>query len=338
MRWVILICLLAVTIIACQRDDDQSDHPALWSKPIAFPEPHYSYDRNDKDVEVFELGRDLFYDPILSLDSTISCASCHHQSHAFSDTVALSRGVHGRVGVRNSPPLINLAWNTSFMWDGGVNHIEVFSVAPITDSAEMALPLARLGERLNSSPYYSQAFKRAMDSDSITDRQYLLALTQFMGALIANDSPYDRYVKGEHDAISTKAQEGLAVFNTFCQSCHQPPLFTDYSFRRNGTYREGGDMGRYLITLQEGDIGRFKVPTLRQISLTGPYMHDGRLESLQDVINHYRTVATEDALIDQALKGVDAMTDEEADALLSFLMTLTDDTLQENPYFSKPLR
>lgn len=336
--WVVkfLLMLFTLMVFSCQRDKKDVDHPALWKASSHFPDPFYTFHRNSKDIAVFELGRDLFYDPILSIDSTISCASCHHQSLAFSDSVKLSRGVLGRKGLRNSPPLINLVWNTSFMWDGGVNHIEVMPIAPITDSAEMALPLRRLGERLNSSNYYRSAFKVAMNTDSITDRQYLLALTQFMGALVADDSPYDQYLKGETNALSENAQAGLLVFNRYCQSCHQPPLFTDYSFRRNGTFEPEGDQGRYLITLQPEDIGHFKVPTLRQIELTSPYMHDGRFQTLEEVVDHYRFSANDDLELDEDLLSVGNMTDDEAANLVEFLKSLTDKKLQDNPHFSNP--
>lgn len=335
-RLAVLIFISAVGY-SCTKDSARDNHPvAYWETPVHFPSPHYSYSGNNKSAEIFELGRALFYDPILSLDSTISCASCHHQHLAFSDSIRFSAGVKDRLGRRNSPPLFNLAWNTSFMWDGGINHIEVMSIAPITDSFEMALPLRVVGSRLNNTPRYQKAFKSAMKTDSITDRQFLLALTQFMGALISSDSPYDSYVKGQSQSLSSDALEGLKLFRVHCGDCHKEPLFTDYSFRNNGTYSVGGDSGRFLISDNVHDLGRFKVPSLRNIKLTAPYMHDGRFETLEEVIEHYTSSLSDREGIDPILKGRIELTATEKNQIISFLKSLTDPAFIQQTAFTNP--
>lgn len=322
---------------SCQKGGDlDNNHPAYWDIPGEFPDPVYTFTNNERNEGVFELGRELFYDPILSLDSSISCGSCHIQAHAFSDTTQLSLGVYSRIGKRNSPALFNLVWNTSFMWDGGINHIEVMPLAPITDSSEMAMPARRVNERLNASPHYRSRFKQVMQSDSITDRQYLLALTQFMGAFISADSPYDQYQAGDTNALSSESLKGLELFKVTCAKCHSTPLFTDFSFRSNGTYLVGKDLGRATITELASDYGLFKVPSLRNIALTGPYMHDGRFESLEEVLDHYRFGINGREDLDPVLASGVSLTDEEAAHIIQFLHDLTDKTFIEQPDFANP--
>lgn len=338
---ITLLVLVSLGVIliwsSCQKGGEFNDeHPAYQNLPKEFPEPVYTFDNNDRDEGVFELGRALFYDPIFSLDSSISCGSCHIQAHAFSDTVSLSLGVHGRVGKRNSPALSNLIWYTSFMWDGGINHIEVMPLAPITDSFEMAMPARSVNERLNASPHYRKRFKQVMQTDSVTDRQYLLALSQFMGALISDNSPYDQYRAGDTNALSSESLKGLELFKVTCAKCHTLPLFTDFSFKNNGTFIVGKDLGRATISELSSDYGLFKVPSLRNIALTGPYMHDGRFKTLEEVLDHYRfgLVGRED--VDPELSGGVTLTDEETAQIIQFLHALTDETFITHQYFSNP--
>jgi cytochrome c peroxidase len=308
---------------------------ADWKKPDHFPEPHYDYANNPKSKEVFELGRRLFYDPIFSVDSSISCASCHHQEIAFADFGALSTGVYGRQTKRHSPALFNLAWHTSFMWDAGIIHIELMPIAPITDSLEMALPLDRLLVRLNRHPYYRSEFKRVMQRDSITDRAYLIALAQFMGALISDQSPYDQYIRGERSLTEAELR-GKNIFDSFCASCHVPPMFTDYSTKVNGSARYSSDPGRYTVSMLEQDRGAYKVPSLRNVMLTSPYFHNGSQLTLDHVLDHYASVGNNLESVDPLLNGgIQLNTAERAD-LIQFLKTLTDSTFIQQTAFSNP--
>ncbi len=323
--------------ISCEKDDSSVPaHPAFWETPLGFPPPIYHFSNNPRRAEVFELGRKLFYDPILSLDSTISCSSCHHQHLAFSDSTAFSIGINNRIGRRNSPALFNLAWQPHFMWDGGINHIEVMPLAPITDSLEMAIPFKNLLDKLNQNESYKKAFQFAWGTDSISDQTLLWSLTQFMAALISADSPYDHYIRGDSSALHSDQIQGMALFKQHCASCHQMPLFTTYGFANNGTYQVGKDPGRETITQKIEDRGRFKIPSLRNIALTAPYMHDGRYKNIDEVLLHYSSTIANDNSVDEALSGGIPLTDSEQKKIISFLHALTDQTLINNPHFSKP--
>jgi cytochrome c peroxidase len=329
-----LFCTALFFLASCEKDTDK--HAAFWEVPQGFPTPVYSFETNPRSVSVHELGRKLFYDPVLSLDSSISCASCHFQQFAFSDTLAFSLGFQDRVGRRNSPALFNLAWHTSFMHDGGINHLEVMPLAPITDTLEMAIPMRTLNQRLNSNAYYKKAFQHAFSTDSISDRQLLLALTQFMASLVSADSPYDKFIQGNTNALNAQEQSGLQLFRVNCASCHTEPLLTSHDFRNNGTWITGGDPGRQIITLQEEDRGKFKVPSLRNIAVTAPYMYDGRFQSLEQVLDHYATLDSDTPGLDQSLKTGIQLNPAEKQALLAFLNALTDHGFLSNKAFSNP--
>ena len=332
----LVFAILQVFLQGCRQDSDMAISPiAVWTKPAHFPEPFYDYINNPKSAEVFELGRRLFYDPIFSLDSTISCGSCHHQEIAFADYGSLSSGVHGRNTNRHSPALFNLAWHSAFMWDAGIIHIELMPVAPITDSSEMALPLNRLLTRLNRHPYYRSEFKRAMQKDSITDRSYLIALAQFMGALISDQAPYDQYVRGKR-TLSLSESRGKVLFDTYCASCHVPPLFTDYTTRVNGSFKYSEDPGRYLVSLDEQDRGAYKVPTLRNVMVTAPYFHNGSQSTIDQVIDHYTSLDQSIGSLDPALKGTISLSVEDRADLIEFLHTLTDSTFITQKAFANP--
>ncbi len=183
---------------------------ALFEQPAHFPQPNYDFSRNPVTEAGFELGRKLFYDPILSRDSSISCASCHRQEFAFADAgKTISPGIVGRLGSRNSPALFNLAWSTSFMWDGGVNHLEVFPLAPITEPAEMDETLVRVMEKLRIHPTYPALFQAAFGPGELTDQRFLFALAQFQLALVSGDSPYDRFIQGKASLPATALKAGI---------------------------------------------------------------------------------------------------------------------------------
>jgi cytochrome c peroxidase len=322
---------------SCVKESSTSQsHPAFWSTPLGFPDPIYLYSNNPKKAEVFELGRKLFYDPILSIDSSISCSSCHHQHLAFSDSTDFSIGIKNRIGLRNSPALFNLAWQPHFMWDGGINHIEVMPLAPITDSLEMAIPFKNLLNKLNQNESYKKAFLRAWGTDSIGDQTLLWSLTQFIAALVSADSPYDQYQRGKTSALQDDQIQGMILFEKNCSSCHQMPLFTTYGFANNGTYQEGKDTGREIITQRLEDRGRFKIPSLRNIALTAPYMHDGRYKTLEEVLIHYSSTIANGMSVDKKLIGGIPLTDFEQKKIIAFLHALADQKFINNPHFSNP--
>jgi cytochrome c peroxidase len=258
------------------------------------------------------------------LDSSISCGSCHAQTHGFADhNITLSLGVGGALGKRNSPALSNLAWYPNFMWDGGINHIETFSIGPITNSLEMKETIAHVVQKLNQSSYYKTAFKKAYQIDEVTDQAMLRALAQFMAMMVSAESKYDLYYQGKSN-FSASEENGYQLFKANCATCHKEPLTTDFSYRNNGLDMVFEDLGRALITLDPNDQGKFKVPSLRNVALTYPYMHDGRFFTLEQVIEHYSTGIVQSPNLDSNLpNGFNFSTQEKQD-LLSFLKTLTD--------------
>lgn len=307
-------------------------------RPSYFPAAHYTFDKNVYSKEGFELGRKLFYDPMLSVDNTISCASCHKQEYAFADGGnALSIGINGLRGRRNSPAIFNMAWNTSFMWDGGVNHIEVMPLAPLTNRAEMGETINHIIEKLNNDKEYPTLFKNVFKREPIDAQQMFYALAQFMGNLVSAGSKYDKFVTGK-EVLTNDENDGYYLYKKNCASCHTEPLFTSYSFENNGldtVYTS--DSGRYRIALNPDDWGKFKVPSLRNVAVTGPYMHDGRFKTLEDVLAHYtdgvlQTATLSPLLVKNGKPGL-ALTEEEQRKIIAFLHTLTDYELINNPAY-----
>lgn len=324
------LLFLIFLLSSCQKDlaEPQTIDPLNNPiRPAHFPPACYNYENNAYSKKGFELGRKLFFDPILSVDNSISCGSCHHQKDAFADGGRkLSIGVFGQTADRNSLAIINMAWNTSFMWDGGINHLEVQPFSPIINPKEMGEDLNNVITKLRSHSEYPALFQNVFTETPLDDQQLFFALAQYMGNLVSANSRYDKYIKGE---ISFSQDEiiGLNVFRANCAGCHEEPLFTDYSFQNNGLDTLFLDKGRYRITQDSNDLGKFKTPTLRNIMLTAPYMHDGRFENIQDVINHYsagiKYSNTLSSLLQNHVGGIQ-MSNSEKQALIDFLHTLTD--------------
>jgi cytochrome c peroxidase len=316
-------------LAACSVDPDLSPAPAMEEKieltiPQGFPQPVYTFSNNPLTADGFKLGRKLFHDPILSRDNSISCESCHQQFAAFAHLDhAVSHGIDNQFGRRNAPALFNLIWHPHFMWDGGINHIEVQPISPITNPKEMDETLAHVVQKLKSHGEYPLLFKKAFGTDSITAPLMLKALAQFMGMLNSYNSKYDKYMRGQ-TSLSTDEQNGLNIFRAKCASCHAEPLFTDFSFRNNGLDDVFADSGRAHITGMAEDIGKFKVPSLRNVALSRPYMHDGRFQTLSQCIDHYRFHVKPSSTLDPLLTNGIPLTEAEKHYLLQFLNTLTD--------------
>lgn len=317
--------LAALTLLACERHNVEPLLPAeRVFVPDHFPEPAHPFEPEQISEKQIQLGRRLFYDPILSLDSSISCGSCHAQTHGFADhNRALSTGVGGAIGTRNAPALSNLAWHKAYMHDGGINHLNLVPLAPITDAVEMNLPIWEALDRLNSHSTYPGLFRQAYGNDSITTARLFEALTAFQLTLVSAASKYDRVMIGEA-SFSALENSGHEIFMANCASCHQPPLFTDYSYANNGLDSVYKDAGRGRITQLSADSGRFKVPSLRNLEFTYPYMHDGRFRNLRDVIEHYNQLGGNSHHFDARINADLSLTDAEIQALLAFLETLND--------------
>ena len=306
--------------------------------PAGWPTPHYNFSNNKLTADGFLLGKELFYDPILSSDNSISCGSCHQQFAAFSNFGhAQSHGVNSLLGTRNSPTLQNLNWNTSFFHDGGVLNIEQFPAAPITNPVEMNETLSNLIVKINATSHYKTAFKNAFGSDTITTQRIFKALAQFMGTMYSYNSKYDN-VKAGKVSFTSNEQAGYNLFTQHCANCHQEPLFTNYDFKNNGigvnvAYK---DSGRWRITHNPMDIYKFKIPSLRNIEKSLPYMHDGRFSTLEACLDHYASNIANSPNVEPQLVGGIALTPQNKSDIIAFLKTLTDPTfLNDSRYAEK---
>ncbi|SFO34922.1 cytochrome c peroxidase [Chitinophaga sp. YR627] len=277
------------------------------------------------------LGEKLFFDPVLSLDRTVSCASCHRPQFAFADTSTFSKGIHDKPTKRNTPALTNQSGRPSFFWDGRAATLEEQAKQPIISPDEMGLPIAEAVKRLNADSVYVQAFRKLFNS-APTEKNLLQALAAFERTLETANSPYDRYIAGDDHAISAAAARGRLLFigKANCSNCHSGEDFTADRFKNIGLYNGTTlkDAGRFDITHDSAQLGFFKVPSLRNVAVTAPYMHNGMFRTLREVIVYYNTP---DALVhdgikrDLSLNTPLNLTDTEIDELEAFLKTLTDD-------------
>lgn len=335
-----VILLIICTVWACKKADDLAPDDFLgFKKPSYFPEPAYTFESTPLTRETVELGRKLFYDGILSRDHTISCASCHISQNAFTHHGHdVSHGIDDQLGIRNSSSLVNLAWSTSFFWDGGVPTLDLSPIVPIHNPIEMDGNLENGLLQLQTHPQYPSLFQKAFGSTAIETHQVLKALSHFMVTLVSDNSKYDRVQRNE-TTFTTQEVRGYVLFQAKCNACHQEPLFTDFSFRDNGLgINPAKDLGRYEITQQEEDKLKFKVPTLRNLQYTAPYMHDGRIYTLQGVLNHYNKEIVLTDNLDPILKQNNGipLSREEIEDLLAFLLTLNDESFITNKSFSQP--
>ncbi len=278
-----------------------------------------------------ELGRRLFFDPLLSSDRTISCASCHKPELAFADDRALSPGVGGAVGTRNTPTVMNASGRTSMFWDGKAESLEDQAIFPIENPLEMNLPIADAVARVNALPDYAALFSQAYGGPA-TPRTIGRALAAYQKTLDSFNTPYDRYNLGDDTAISASAKRGRLLFigKAKCGECHSGEDFTSDRFRNIGLYdgKALNDIGRGAITGNPADHGQFKIPSLRNVAVTAPYMHNGMFKTLAEVIHYYNEPDTivpdaqgRDATIGRTL----GLTAQEVEDIEAFLVALTDD-------------
>ena len=327
-----------VLVLGCGTTE-RSDRPLVVDVPatlgVELPQPEH----NPMTEHGVELGRTLFFDARLSGRGDLSCASCHRPELAFSDGLRRSVGAAGTPLPRHTPALLNLAWSPGFFWDGGAKNLESQVFAPLTSPDEMNQDLDRLMDLLAADPVYPQMFARAF-GDGLTLANVARAIAQYERTLISADSRYDRFVSGELGALDEHEREGLVAFERHCASCHVPGFFTDQGFHNNGLdddFPEDDERiawGRGRITHRAADIGKYKTPTLRNVALTAPYMHDGRFATLHDVLEHYRHGLRPSPTLASVLLAGDGtpglvMTDAQADAIVAFLNALTDATLAD---------
>ena len=294
-----------------------------FKTPFYFPATTYDFSNNHVTKAGFELGKTLFYDSTLSIDNSTSCASCHMQSSAFTHHEhSLSHGLNGSLTRRNAPPIMNLAWNNSFMWDGSVGKLDQQPVKPFTNIIEMGETMPNIMKKVNSSGMYRSMFKDAFGTAVATEDQLLKALSQFMVMAVSKEAKYDSVQRGQAQ-FNTTEKEGYAIFVQKCNACHSEPLFTDNSFRNTKLPpNDLMDSGRYVATRNINDLYKFKVPSLRNLGYTKPYMHDGRFSSIDKVLDHYNT-------------NLFSISTDERSKLKAFLITLDDKIFVTNPLFEK---
>ncbi len=289
--------------------------------PINYPKD------NLYDQKRAELGEQLFNDPRLSRDNTVSCASCHIKEYAFSDTVRFSTGIDGQIMTRNSPPLFNLFTHDAFFRDGGSPTLELQAIAPIESPEEMDMNIVELCDKLNQIETYRTAAKDLYNSD-VTPFVISRSIGNYMRSLVSHHSRYDAYLQGETSALSEAEKKGFKLFNgkAQCVTCHDGADLRTNAYYNIGLYEDYVDSGLARITLHSSDAGRFKVPSLRNIAITAPYMHDGSMSSLREVINHFDAGGVNSSKKSDLIQALE-LTEQEKNDLEAFLRSLTDTTL-----------
>lgn len=349
--------LLFLFVLSCRKDKASDMQPTPYELKIPSHFPHMPIPAdNPLTVEGVELGRHLFYDKILSRDNTVSCASCHHQVNAFSDPNTVSIGIEGRTGTRQSMALVNMGWQQFFFWDGRVATLEEQIFHPIVDPVEMDNTWTEVETRLRQHDKYPQMFFKAFGEAGVDSVKASKAIAQFLRTMISAESKFDLIYKfsngipldaNESMAFQEVTPEELAGFDIFmsldggdCLHCHIGPLMQVQIFSNNGLDSEFDDLGRKNVTGNPNDAGRFKVPTLRNIGYTAPYMHDGRFNTLDEVIDHYSHGVVWSPTIDTNMEFVShggvQLNSEEKAFLKAFLLTFNDPNFISNPKFSNP--
>ena len=354
--FIVLATGIAITIVGCKENDNDPevtyDGTPYYLDEGDFPPASINED-NPLTVQGVKLGRMLFYETRMSKDNSMSCASCHRQEHAFTDTARFSIGVRGMEGKRQAMSVFNMAWNTNeFFWDGRAHLLRDQSLKPIQDELEMDESLENVIAKLSELKSYRDQFMRAFGSEEITAERMSLAMEQFMNSIVSHNSKYDRYLAGT-DTLSASEERGRVLFfgeyNPFfpdesgadCAHCHAGDNFSNNLFMNNGI--DGNtveDIGREKVTENESDRAKFKVTSLRNIELTPPYMHDGRFTTLREVIEHYNDGLVSSNTLDPALEmTMDTglmLTEQDIDDLIAFLKTLTDYQLITEEEYSDP--
>lgn len=358
---ILSVVFVSISLIsACKKKKDEAiETPLASNTPYelefgSLPVPKIPED-NKLTNEGVQLGRMLFYETMLSKDNSISCGSCHNQKTAFSDTLRLSKGVGGSLGKRQAMGVFNMLWNSNeFFWDGRAHLLRNQSLMPIQDNLEMKETLENVINKLTMSELYTSQFNQVFGSAEVTSERISLALEQFMNSIVSSNSKYDDYVAGKA-TLTTVEERGKFLFFTEynpsfpnasgadCQHCHGGANFENDKYMNNGIDDNTSltDVGRQAVTNNPNDKGKFKVPSLRNVELTPPYMHDGRFKTLEEVVNHYNLVTNStnlDPAFRQQLPNGLQLNNSDKAALVAFLKTLTDSKLTNNSKFSNPFQ
>ena len=335
-------------LFSCSKSDNDEeteyyDIPLEIKIPSNFPSVAYDFKNNPPTKYGFELGKKLFYDGRLASDGVVSCGFCHIQQDAFTHHGhSVSHGVNNEVGKRNTPPIQNLAFQTSFMWDGASDHLDLQPIIPLTSPIEMNGNFEIALNMMRNDLEYKHLFNLAFENKQINSENMLKAIGQFMAMAVSSNSRYDKYRRNESGGnLSQEELEGYVLFSQKCATCHATDIFTDNSFRNNGLSinPQVNDIGRYRVTELESDKYKFKVPSLRNIEKTAPYMHDGRFYTLEAVLNHYSNGVTATQNLDSILNANGVLgiplTANEKMKIIAFLKTLTDNQFLTDKRFSE---
>ncbi|MGF1670653.1 MAG: cytochrome-c peroxidase [Balneolaceae bacterium] len=326
MKSLVALLFICICLLISELQTD------IWNDPHKIPIPlgldlHMPVpEENLPTKEKIELGEKLFFDSRLSKDLTVSCASCHKPEFGFADTSAVSIGIDAQTGLRNVPTLINRAYGRMFSWDGRAQTLEEQVLLPISNPIEMDMNIDELVKRLQEIPEYKEAFRRTYDS-GVTVEGISFALSTYIRTILSGNSIFDLYMHGETDTFPPPVLRGLQLFRgkANCTNCHVGPNFTDEQFHNTGvafTNSSFADKGRYRITEDESDTGVFKTPTLREIEHTPPYMHDGNIKTLEEVIEFYNRGGNPNPYLSNEVEPLD-LTDDEKRDLIEFLRSLS---------------
>lgn len=340
-----LLFLLFLGLSSCSDEFEgvpiEKDEPYSLKIPNGFPALAFDDKEEPLTVNGIALGKKLFYEGKLSRNNTISCGFCHIQENAFTHHGhTVSHGIDDRIGIRNAPAIQNMAFTKNFTWDGVSHHLDERSIVPITTDFEMDSSFPEVIGKLSADSNYKKMFKAAFGDETISGDLILKALSQFMRTMISVDSKYDQ-VRNGSATFNSQEFSGKILFENKCSSCHSGTLFTDETFRNTGMYYnpQYDDRGRYRVTLDWNDNMKFRVPSLRNVALTAPYMHDGRFSTLEAVLNFYSDNVENQANLDPLLKqnghiGI-PMTATEKQSIIAFLKTLSDQKFITNPKFAE---
>ncbi|MEO2059732.1 MAG: cytochrome c peroxidase [Mesonia sp.] len=341
--------LLSLWLVSCSEEDADSGYEAIVENdtlsieiPDYFPEVTYNFEANPPTEKGFELGKKLFYDGKLSSDGVVSCGFCHIQDFSFTHhTHIVSHGVNGALGTRNAQPLQNMIFMNEFTWDGAAESLDAQPIIPITTEVEMNESFSNIIDKLQTDKEYPQLFAEAFENGEVNTDNMLKAISQFLVMMVSADSKYDKILKNEGSQFTAEEETGKVLFDQKCATCHAGVLFTDQSYRNNGLPidPEYDDEGRSRVTGLQADKYKFKVPSLRNIQITYPYMHDGRFQTLAQVLDHYDSgmVVTEnlDPVFQQNENLGISLTEDEKQKIIAFLETLTDDNFLLDDRFAE---
>ncbi|MFV0566557.1 MAG: cytochrome-c peroxidase [Flavobacteriaceae bacterium] len=327
--------LLAVLLItSCSNDNTepiQYNNPEIaLDIPPLFPEPNNAFNTNKPTKYGVELGKKLFNDKRLSTDNTVSCASCHQQANAFADSNAMAIGIEGRIGMRNTPPLQNMAFMNFYNWDGSKLQLEKQAIVPIITHEEMDSSLSEIISKIQSDSEYQDLFLKTFGDETMTQERIFNSIAQYEYTLISANSKYDKVTQNEGETFTETEARGYQTFQQKCASCHSTELFTDQSFRNIGFPLNPDideEFGRARVTGNMDDYMRFRVPSLRNIEYTAPYGSFGQFETLKDVLNYFDNGVLYAENLDLVFKDNNnriPLTEEEKQDLISFMKTLSD--------------